>query len=465
MQAEPFLDNWTYLKVELNWLERLLLTAVARQRKETREIDRVAKTAADRATSHWWKGLVSLEGTIAYDSPVERRKSNTSEAKGNYHQQLEARIRSSQQQGIELALPALCDRLNLSPFEKNLILMGLAPEVHRRYAQLYGYLQGKSEHSDLPNVDLALRLFCRTDIEWRAARSSLTASSPLIQNQLIELLTPNTPLLNRSIKISDRLVDLLLSDSTRTPQVHHSESASFSTLVLPENLLTDLKHLCHQIQFCPQVDEVWGFQSLDAARLPGVVALMVGASGTGKLSAASAIAQALNTPLVQVDFAGLSSLEQSDLMSTIVKQAPTVLLVKSAEIRLSRTSPVDQFHQFLAARRSTRSLTLLSVRRFPIIGQKLRSQIQQTLHFPLPDRSARLRLWQQAFPPQAPLASDIDWNELAKRALTGGEIGAVARSAAFFAAAESSATLEMRHLRQALKKNKLSSSRQPSHPP
>ena len=365
MQAEPFLDNWTYLKVEFNWLERLLLTAVARQRKETKEIDRVAKTAVDRATSHWWKGLVSLEGTIAYDSPVERRKSNTSEAKGNYHQQLEARIRSTQQQGIELALPALCDRLSLSPFEKNLILMGLAPEVHRRYAQLYGYLQGKSEHSDLPNVDLALRLFCRTDIEWRTARSSLTSSSPLIQNQLIELLSPTTPLLNRSIKISDQLVDLLLSESVHTPQRQHLTSGSFSTLVLPESLLTDLKHLCHQIQFCVQVDKEWGFQSSSTAQFPGTVALLVGAAGTGKLSAASAIAQALNTPLMQVDFAGRSSLEQADLMRTIVKQAPTVLLVKSAEIGLTKTSPMTQFGQFLETRRSSHSLTLLSVRRLP----------------------------------------------------------------------------------------------------
>jgi hypothetical protein len=81
MQAEPFLDNWTYLKVELNWLERLLLIAVARQRKETKEIDRVARTAVDRATSHWWRGMVSLEGTPSYDSPVERRKNSIEPAK------------------------------------------------------------------------------------------------------------------------------------------------------------------------------------------------------------------------------------------------------------------------------------------------------------------------------------------------------------------------------------------------
>ena len=74
----------------------------------------------------------------------------------------------------------------------------------------------------------------------------------------------------------------------------------------------------------------------------------------------------------------------------------------------------------------------------------------------MPDQAARSRLWQQAFPSQTPLVSDIDWNELAKSALTGGEIGAIARSAAFYAAAESSATLEMKHIHQALAKNKLS---------
>ncbi len=460
MQAEPFLDNWTYLKVELNWLERLLLIAVARQRKETKEIDRVARTAADRATSHWWKGMVSLEGSPSYDSPVDRRKSNSSEPKSSYPQQIEARIRSSQQNGIELALPELCDRFSLSPFEKNLILMGLAPEVHRRYAQLYGYLQGKdSERSDLPNVDLALRLFCRTDPEWRAARSSLTASSPLIQNHLIELLSPDTPLLNRAIKLSDRLVDLLLNDSVRNlekpekkllsqlPDPHHrSDYASFSTLVLPDGLVDDLKHLCHQIQFRSQVDQVWGFENCEAAHFSGVVTLLVGAAGTGKTTAAHAIAHTLNTPLMQIDLA----IEQADLMETIAKQAPAVLLIKSAERWLSRTSPVAHIDRFLTERRSSNSLTLLSVRRLPQMRQTVRSQIQQTLQFSLPDRTVRSRLWQQAFPSQVPLG-DIDWHELARFSLTGGEIGAIARSAAFYAAAESSATIEMKHIQQALR--------------
>ena len=56
--VEPFASNWAYLKVELNWLERLLMVSAARQRKETRDVNRVARSAVDRATSHWWQGLI-----------------------------------------------------------------------------------------------------------------------------------------------------------------------------------------------------------------------------------------------------------------------------------------------------------------------------------------------------------------------------------------------------------------------
>ncbi|NJL58090.1 hypothetical protein HC928_25475 [bacterium] len=36
-QAERFADNWAYLKTELQWLDRVLMLAVARQRQERRK--------------------------------------------------------------------------------------------------------------------------------------------------------------------------------------------------------------------------------------------------------------------------------------------------------------------------------------------------------------------------------------------------------------------------------------------
>lgn len=491
MPLQPFSDNWTYLKVELNWLERLLLLAVTRQRKETKEIDRVAQTRLDRVTSHWWKGIVSLEGLVAYDSPVERRKADSSEEatpRGSYHQQIEARIRTSQQQGVVLALPALCDRLNLSSFEKNLILTALAPEVHRRYAHLYEYLQGRDQsaavsysaavRTDLPSIDLALRLFCRNDGEWRTARSSLTSSSPLIQHQLVELVfEQEAPLLSRLIKLSDPLVNFLLSDRPDLTQMNHllsedtnrnfsaglpplkpqtsklktqTSCSSFADLVLPKPLVETLQHLCQQVQFCQQVDEEWGSKK----PLPGMIALFVGAAGTGKTLAAQTIAHTLNVPLLSADLAELNSIDQAELLQEISAQTPTVLLIKSAQIWLGRRSRLSEteIYQFLKQRQASCGLTLFSVERLPAMQQAWRSQLQSILQFPLPDKNARSRLWKQAFPPQVVLDDDIDWELLASQfALTGADIQAVARSAAVCAIVESSDRLAMRHLMQALK--------------
>lgn len=202
---DAFSDNWAYLKVELNWLERLLMMAVAKQRQETKELDAIAKTRGDRATSHWWKGVITVEKG-GYDSP----RPVVAHAAGNYHEQLETRIQASAQQGIFLALPQLCDRLALSRFEKQVLLLALAPEIHHRYSDLLEYLC----QQNLPTVDLALRLLCRSDQAWREGRLKFL-TAPF--QGLIQLLEDKPgPLLKRSIKLSDDLVTFLLSDRPET---------------------------------------------------------------------------------------------------------------------------------------------------------------------------------------------------------------------------------------------------------
>lgn len=417
------------------------------------------------------EGHRQFRGVVASDSPVEPRKSGNTEepTKGSFQQQIEARVQTSRQQGVVLALPALCDRLSLSPFEKNLILMGIAPEVHRRYAQLYEYLQCKeSVRASLPSVDLALRLFCRNDQEWKVARSSFTESSSLIQHQLIErVFDQEAPLLNRQIKLADAWVNFLLSDrpdlsqmdqllnrqtnivvNRTTLEIKKSQfSGSISDLVLPDLLLETLQNLCCKIQFCPQIDEAWGFENAS----PGIIALMVGAKGTGKTIATQAIAQALDRSVASIDLAAVT--HHAELLQEIVVQDPTILLMKSAQIWLGRRSPLTpaQIHQFTQARQSSQSLTFFSVEKLPAIQHVWRQKIHPILTFPIPDRAARSRLWKQAFPPQVPLDKNIDWELLASKfVLTGGEIHAIARSAAFAVIADLDPKLTMQHLLKAI---------------
>lgn len=482
---EPFADNWAYLRAELGWLDRILSIAIARQRQETKVIDRVARSRSDRVTSHWWKGLVTLEGETAYDSPAEHSRRRSPAAKASYQQQLETKIQASQQQGILLGLPLLCDRLQLSVPEKNVVLMALAPEISRRYARLYNYLQ-ETEQSDatgLPTVDLLLRLLCRTDAEWRSLRSSLTRDSVLIRHHLLELRSSQTaPLLTHLVKLPDPLVNYLLADrpardrldtllnytpDTSLPVLLSPLSSPpsllpspaqplWSTLLLPPSLLTDLHHLCHRVQFAQQVDDDWGFTSDASTSTAGTIALLVGAPGTGKTLAARAIAQTLQTPLTCVDLAQVPLGEVPQLIQEITVQSPTVLLLKAAHVWFSQTAELSPtvVHQFLALRHRHSGITLLSVQHKQRIAAHWRRQITPLLELPLPDQATRLKLWQQALPTQVPLDANIDWDRLARQfVLTGGAITTIAREAAIDAAAANS-NVTMHHLLQACERVK-----------
>ncbi|MEB3275188.1 MAG: hypothetical protein VKJ85_15530 [Prochlorothrix sp.] len=213
--VEPFTDNWSYIKTELNWLERLLMVAVGQQRRDWQETLGLAQNERDKVTRHWWKGIISLNQTPNYD---EKRPTPPAKSENQgFQQQLAQRIQSSQQQGVILSLPSLQHRLQLTNFEKNVVLMGLAPEVNRRYIRLFNYLQG--EDRDRPLVDLALKLLCRNDQDWQVARSRLTTHSPLVERGLLQFRGPEEqPLLLRSLYLPEYFVNFLL-----TQQVQHAQ--------------------------------------------------------------------------------------------------------------------------------------------------------------------------------------------------------------------------------------------------
>jgi hypothetical protein len=465
--AEKFVDNWAYLRTELNWLDRVLMLAVARHRKEAKDIDRIAQSRADRVTSHWWKGVISLETEISHDehgkvaplSPI---------AKLSYQQQLEARIRATRQQGIALALPLLCDRLALTVFEKNVILLSLAPEVNRRYARLYRYLQGDELplKTDLPTVDLALRLLCRNDQEWRAARTRLAATSPLLHHNLLKLLPPAADtLLNQSLQLDRALINYLLADQTTAEALETLIEApvtspaplltscrraiDWSDLVLPPLLLESLQHLTRRYKLA-YPHQQWEPHRLSVTQL-GAVVLLTGAPGTGKTLAAAAIAHALNTPLVSFDLALLPPASDAQVLAEIAALAPKVLLLQSAHCWFGRCGRLADaaITQLLNQRRSIRAVTLLEARVNHSLRLHWRTQLHSALTLPLPKQPDRLRLWQQAFPPQMPLDPAIDWCLLTQVALSGGEIAAIAQEAAISFAASGESTLTLTHLAQA----------------
>lgn len=471
MSSEPlerFANNWAYLKTELNWLEKVLMVAIARQRKDTKAVDRLVQSQADKATSHWWKGVVSLEGGIADETSLQPTRS----AGKSYQVQLEERIQTTLKLGVGLALPMLRDRLALTPLEKNVLLIGLAPEINRRYGRLYRYLQGDPPSlEDLPTVDLVLRLFCRNDAEWRSARERLMTASPLVQHGLITLLASGSQTtLSQFIGLPESVVNYLLEDQ---PTLEHLEGllhlghsmpslptllktaiapVEWSALVLPDPLLKTLQGLTETVQ---------GQFSQEKNSLvnPGLMVVLAGAAGTGKTLAAEAIAHALDRPLTSVDLARISPSDYSRLLSDLSIEAPPVLLIQSVDQWLRRSTSMDSvmLHHFWAERRNTSGITLLAVQHAESVSLTWQRQVDQVLQFPLPDAGDRLCLWQRSIPDTIPQATRLDWRTLADQLpLTGGKIQAIAQSALAKYTASGASELQMQHLLDALSDQGLS---------
>ena len=109
-------------------------------------------------------------------------------------------------------LRRLADEHGLSDFDLNVLLIALAPELDRRYEQVYAYLQDDVTRKR-PTVDLALNLLCgdaREKVVWRA---HFAPDSALVRRGLLHLIPDAehlpTPLLAQGLKLDEQLIRFL----------------------------------------------------------------------------------------------------------------------------------------------------------------------------------------------------------------------------------------------------------------
>ena len=74
------------------------------------------------------------------------------------------------------------------------------------------------------------------------------------------------------------------------------------------------------------------------------------------------------------------------------------------------------------------------------------------IHFPRPETPERERIWRLAFPPEAPLAPDVDFAALANLDMTGASITGAARSAALLAAGPPVTEISMTQIIQGVRR-------------
>jgi hypothetical protein len=230
-------------------------------------------------------------------------------------------------------------------------------------------------------------------------------------------------------------------------------------LVLPEAQLGQITEIASAFRAWPRIAEAWGFAR--RASTGGVKALFTGEPGTGKTMSAEVVTGMLGLELLKVDLAQVVSKwvgETEKNMEEVFRQAEdshAVLLFDEADALFGKRGEVKQgtdryanleVGYLLQRLEASDGLIILTSNLKENIDAAFTRRFHFVVHFPRPSLAERRRLWQLAFPPEAPLATDLDLDALCRLDMTGAGITSAARTAALAAADSACESISMRHV-------------------
>lgn len=423
--ADAYADNWEHLEDELRRLDLLIHHQVLKHKQQY----------SDNPLEQW-KGLVlsdeEIAGLLAEPAAyfVDITDLNCHDARitsiHNELKKLEFRIQqkraASLKEGITLSLTQLASLFNLTPFEEQCLLICLAPALHRKYEKFYAYLQDDVTCKN-PSVDLLLQLACRTTKEKILARPAFEATAPLLKYRLLQvdsIQDSMTPLLSRSLKLDDRIINFLLGfEQVDTRLASVLREASPRPELVPISLAEQVQYRLKRF--------VQVYLHDKGAQCQSLLFYFQGPYGTGKENLAGSVCRAVKMPLIIADVekmtGGRVPLEEMTWLlgrEAILRQA--ALCLDNFEFLLDDFEQYRfQINHIIETTRSCSPLTFLLGDR-PWKPQGMDQGVFFDIEFPVPGDKARLELW-QALGRNYRLNSDIDLGALAgKFCFTPGQI-------------------------------------------
>lgn len=286
-----------------------------------------------------------------------------------------------------LRVQRLATLFDLSPLAVEAVLLLLAPEVDNRFGRVYAYLQDDVSRRWL-SPGLALRLLSGVIPDDPAARALFGAESPLATAHLVHVGDPReglpAPLLDRPLKLDDRIVEYLLENDALDPQLAEIAAVgvadrtleaaehTLDTLPLDHTLRTQLAHLL----------ALWQTPSAPAT-------YFWGPEGSGKSAAVAALAHALHRPLVTIDATALA-VQPSTQLPALVQAAIREARLRDALLHFRQIDTLSEQGQAEIAK-SLGPHIVLSARTLWSLHSLVNAPV--IVHFPVPGYALRERLW------------------------------------------------------------------------
>ena len=220
-------------------------------------------------------------------------------------------------------------------------------------------------------------------------------------------------------------------------------------VVLPEPIKEKLRHMVNYSKAQAVLFGQWGFQR-HHGRAQGITALFHGEPGTGKTLAAEAIGFDVGRPLMIVNCAQLmdkyvgESAKNIEKVFVEAKGQDAVLVFDEAEGLFGQrtsdggsTARHDSMNTgvLLHHMEEFSGIAIAITNRYAQVDTAFHRRFKFILEFTTPDAPMRSKLWRMHVPAEAPMAPDVNFEELGQRfELSGGHI----KSAVFRAAVEAS---------------------------
>jgi hypothetical protein len=207
--VRPYRNHHEHLEDELHWIDLLI-----QLRTRTLALQDQAAPAASRAV---YITPAEVEWLLRHGdaaSPDDPAAAETRAELLRLRAEIDRRVERSLESGLFLPLLQLAHLFGLSPFEREAIVICLAPELRRKYDRLYAYLQDDVTRKR-PSVDLVLELLCETEAQRWEARRCLTDGATLLRAGLLRKVDdPHSPSgssgLAQFLKLDARIGEFLL---------------------------------------------------------------------------------------------------------------------------------------------------------------------------------------------------------------------------------------------------------------
>jgi SpoVK/Ycf46/Vps4 family AAA+-type ATPase len=415
-------NNWEYLNAELSHLCLVIGREVVRSRRRSRaeQTDMLRGVFISEAEVNQLLG--DADDGMAGRDEVEALQHQATVLRSEIRQQR----RASVENGVYLSLVHLARIFGLTPFEEQVILICLAPEIDLKFERLYGYLQDDVTRKS-PTADLAMKLLCSSAGDKLNARAVFSPQASLFRLQLVRYQDDGSAhFLARGLKLDERIEGFLLGTPSMEKDLTSCLSSfpspvSLRSLRWPEELTNGLiavsqTHLTSRAQ--PARKLVYNFY---------------GPKGTGRKSLAASLCKELDVALLIVDLHEVRLRQSSfeELVQKTFREAvlqPAAIYVEHFDLLAEDDEKTVSQLRYLIARLEEFSwLTFVATEKMWEPAGMLKDHVYLSVELPMPDLKARVELW----PIMAARAADRDgllnretnWEELAvKFRLTPGQM-------------------------------------------